>query len=351
MPTELPIAAAPTSAPSPTSTIATATAPGTAGVDASLANADLQAETQTFMAMLSQLLDEGAVVVAAPTQALQTTQKSDATETETTPGEVLGAAPVDDSLLSLLIPAQAPVAPAGTSAPTANTLDAARRPAMDSLPLMAANAATLQKAVGKAAAETSKVTMEFQTTLSAQAADALLTGADKALAETDMESPLLATDTTGRATASQTLQSAAGHALPRTQLPMESRVGTPAWADELAAKATFVHERGMQSASLRLSPEHLGPMEIQISVQDDKASVWFGAAHAETRAALEQALPRLREMLSSQGLMLSDAGVFREPPRDQARAYTAVRSDAAAPEVDEREVVIGKRNVLLDAYA
>jgi flagellar hook-length control protein FliK len=141
------------------------------------------------------------------------------------------------------------------------------------------------------------------------------------------------------------------HGAARAQLAIDARVGTPMFADELAAKATFIHERGLQSASLRLSPEHLGPMEIQITIKDDKASVWFGAAHAETRAALEQALPRLREMLGSQGLSLSDAGVFREPPRDQARAYVATRADGVVTETDQREIVIRNRSGLLDAYA
>ena len=77
-------------------------------------------------------------------------------------------------------------------------------------------------------------------------------------------------------------------------------------------------EQGKHTASLRLSPEHLGPLEIQISMNDDQASVYFGAANADTRAALENALPKLREMFASQGLSLTDAGVHREPPRQQA---------------------------------
>jgi flagellar hook-length control protein FliK len=96
---------------------------------------------------------------------------------------------------------------------------------------------------------------------------------------------------------------------------LKSSVGSEAWTDELGGQLTWMTHRGLESGSLRVSPEHLGPVEVQISVQNGDASVWFGAHHPDTRAALEQALPRLREMFASQGLTLTDSGVSRESPR------------------------------------
>ena len=101
--------------------------------------------------------------------------------------------------------------------------------------------------------------------------------------------------------------------------PIHVPVGNAQWADELGARLTTMTEQGRHAASLRLSPEHLGPLEVRISIQDDQASVWFGAAHADTRAAIEHALPRLREMFAAQGMSLADAGVFREAPREQPK--------------------------------
>lgn len=97
---------------------------------------------------------------------------------------------------------------------------------------------------------------------------------------------------------------------------LRSPLGTPAWRDELGTQLTWMANSGRDAASLRLSPDHLGPLEVRISVRDGTASVWFGAANADTRSALEQSLPRLREMFASQGLVLADAGVFRDAPRD-----------------------------------
>jgi flagellar hook-length control protein FliK len=96
---------------------------------------------------------------------------------------------------------------------------------------------------------------------------------------------------------------------------LKSSVGSAAWTDELGGQLTWMTHKGLESGSLRLSPEHLGPVEVRIAVQNGDASVWFGANHPDTRAALEQALPRLREMFANQGLTLTDSGVSRESPR------------------------------------
>jgi flagellar hook-length control protein FliK len=100
---------------------------------------------------------------------------------------------------------------------------------------------------------------------------------------------------------------------------IDAPVGSPAFNDELGGKITWLANQGIQSASVQLSPEHLGPVSVHISVQAGSASVSFNAAHADTRAALEQALPRLREMFATNGLTLADANVSHQSPRGQAQ--------------------------------
>jgi len=103
------------------------------------------------------------------------------------------------------------------------------------------------------------------------------------------------------------------------QAQMHAPVGTNGWSDELGVRLTLMAHTGIGSASLRLTPESLGPLEVRIAVRDSTASVWFGAQHPDTRVALEQALPRLRELFAAQGLNLTDAGVSREPPGETQR--------------------------------
>ena len=130
-------------------------------------------------------------------------------------------------------------------------------------------------------------------------------------------------------------------------------VGSAAWADEIGSRLTMMADQGKQTASLRLSPEHLGPLEIRIAIRDDQASVWFGAAHADTRAAIEHALPRLRELFESQGMSLADAGVHHEAPREHA-APDGQSSASTASSRDEEPLTPALLKLqlgLIDAYA
>jgi flagellar hook-length control protein FliK len=142
--------------------------------------------------------------------------------------------------------------------------------------------------------------------------------------------------------------------VPAHRSDLRSPVGTSAWADELGGKVTWMARQGLESASLKLSPEHLGPVEVHISVENGATSVIFGAAQADTRAALEQALPRLREMFAGQGLTLADAGVSREPPRQQNRPAPVGAISGVSPVSEETTSVSATTAVrlgLLDTYA
>jgi flagellar hook-length control protein FliK len=97
---------------------------------------------------------------------------------------------------------------------------------------------------------------------------------------------------------------------------IQAPVGSPAWKDELGTQHTWMDLNGREAASLKLSPEHLGPLDIRISMREGEATVYFGAVNPDTRSALEQSLPRLRELFASQGLVLADAGVSRDAPRN-----------------------------------
>jgi flagellar hook-length control protein FliK len=140
-------------------------------------------------------------------------------------------------------------------------------------------------------------------------------------------------------------------------MTVSSPVGSSAWTDEVGAKVTWMAHQGIESASLQLSPEHLGPLQVTISVRDGQASVWFGAAQPDTRTALQQSLPQLRELFASQGLNLADAGVSRESPRGQDRqksgraaapaaGVTAVNLDTSAG-----HAIVTGRLGLVDTYA
>ena len=137
-----------------------------------------------------------------------------------------------------------------------------------------------------------------------------------------------------------------------------NRVGTAQWNDEIAARLTLMIDRGEHVATLKLSPEHLGPLEVRVTVREGDATVWFGAAHADTRTALESAMPRLRELLGTSGLSLTSAGVSGEPPRDTHRGHSSSKAErgsrdehvASDSSRDSRSVGVATIR-MLDLYA
>lgn len=88
-----------------------------------------------------------------------------------------------------------------------------------------------------------------------------------------------------------------------------ARVGTPAWDNQVAQKIVWMVGGEEQSASLTLNPPDLGPMQVVLSVTNDMASVTFSSNQMEVRQALEDAMPKLREMMSENGIALGNATV------------------------------------------
>ncbi|RMG33047.1 MAG: flagellar hook-length control protein FliK [Gammaproteobacteria bacterium] len=92
-------------------------------------------------------------------------------------------------------------------------------------------------------------------------------------------------------------------------MPVPQRVGEAGWGGAIGERLVWMVKGEMQRAELKLTPPNLGPLEIRLTVNDDKASVSFVSHHAAVRDAIEAALPRLREMLAQDALQLVRADV------------------------------------------
>lgn len=93
-------------------------------------------------------------------------------------------------------------------------------------------------------------------------------------------------------------------------------IGTPvrdsAWGEQLSERVVLMASNQFKTAEIRLTPAELGPLRVQVSVDDGAANVTFHSQHAVTREAIEQAMPRLREMLAENGLSLGQADVSEQ---------------------------------------
>jgi len=127
------------------------------------------------------------------------------------------------------------------------------------------------------------------------------------------------------ATASlQPAQTAAGESKPAAELAARRepqslphlKLATPEAPVQLHQKVNLMLTDQLQQAEIQLDPLGLGKMKIQIQIQLDassQASVHFVVQHGQTREMLEQAMPRLRDMLAGQGIQLGQTLVQQQP--------------------------------------
>ncbi len=99
--------------------------------------------------------------------------------------------------------------------------------------------------------------------------------------------------------------------------------GEKGWDQAIGERILWMTGREVQSASVRIRPPNLGPLHIQLSIQNDQASVNFTAQHGIVKEALEAAIPRLREMLADSGIQLVNV--------DVSQRESSARSDLSDP--------------------
>lgn len=107
------------------------------------------------------------------------------------------------------------------------------------------------------------------------------------------------------------------------QVVVSTPMGSRAWANDFNQSITWLASQHEQSAQLHLNPPNLGPLDVVLNVSDGQATALFTSPHAAVREAVEQALPRLREMLADSGITLGNATVSDQPPREQLANFSS----------------------------
>ncbi|MEB6639879.1 flagellar hook-length control protein FliK [Aeromonas caviae] len=96
------------------------------------------------------------------------------------------------------------------------------------------------------------------------------------------------------------------------------KLATPEAPEQLHHKVNLMLADKLQQAEIQLDPLGLGKMKIQIQMDaSSQASVHFVVQHGQTREMLEQAMPRLRDMLAGQGIQLGQT-VVQQQAQQQA---------------------------------
>ncbi|MUG30216.1 flagellar hook-length control protein FliK [Aeromonas salmonicida] len=101
------------------------------------------------------------------------------------------------------------------------------------------------------------------------------------------------------------------------------KLASPEAPVQLHQKVNLMLTDKLQQAEIQLDPLGLGKMKIQIQMgADNQANVHFVVQHGQTREMLEQAMPRLRDMLAGQGIQLGQT-LVQQQPQQQSQGQSA----------------------------
>ena len=86
-------------------------------------------------------------------------------------------------------------------------------------------------------------------------------------------------------------------------------VGSPEWQQSLSQHLATFTRNGIHHAEIRLHPEELGALQINVRMQQEHAQLHIVSDHPHVRQALEAALPQLRAALAESGVQLGQTNV------------------------------------------
>lgn len=106
----------------------------------------------------------------------------------------------------------------------------------------------------------------------------------------------------------------------REQIQQKLEMQQEKVAPALGQRLMMMVNNKLQTAEIKLDPPELGSMMVRIQVHNDQAQLHVVAQQPHTREMLEQAMPRLRELMQEQGLQLTDAQVGRQDQQENGSA-------------------------------
>jgi flagellar hook-length control protein FliK len=121
------------------------------------------------------------------------------------------------------------------------------------------------------------------------------------------------------------------------------------WPQQFGERIAWMAKADVQSAQININPPELGPIQITLNLSGDQAKLSFASPHLEVRQTIENALPQLKEMLSSSGISLGQANVganLQQQPREPSFQNTNGRQNT-----DENAILSGSEVALAKGSA
>lgn len=153
--------------------------------------------------------------------------------------------------------------------------------------------------------------------------------------------------------ASPARQAAAAAAAQPLAMPADPDAG---FDDDFGARIGWLADQRIGHAQIRVSPEHVGPIDVRLHLDGTRVNAEFSSANADVRQALEASVGKLRDMLNQQGLQLghTDVGSGQSGSGDRGQAGPSAGISSGEDAFGDATVLppaFTTRRGLLDEYA
>lgn len=315
-------------------------AKGPPGVD----SRDAAADAPSF----DRMLDDGAAASATPEES-GTTAEPAAGDSGTTaptaePAPPPGAAPstaLPDQLLAML----GALAPSAAVPTAAAPQGGGAMPAGDATPPLAATLPGLAATPGTAAAAPE-----------ALPAEAARPDFAAALADARGEATTAAPDAPAGLFAPAPVAGPQASARPVAAVPLLDPVAMPAdpaagLDDAFGSRIVWMAEQRVGHADIRVTPAHLGTIEVRVQLDGSQVRAEFFSAQADVRQALEAGIGRLRDQLGQHGLQLAQADVGQQRSGNPSQEPGTRHGDGEPVEPSAPAPIVVRARRLLDEIA
>lgn len=103
---------------------------------------------------------------------------------------------------------------------------------------------------------------------------------------------------------------------PASAPPVTVPIDAPDWGDHLGHSVSWAVDQKLTHAQIALNPQHLGPLEIRLSLVDGTANVAFSTHNAAASQALHASTGQLRDMLGQAGFTQVNVDISQQSGRE-----------------------------------
>jgi len=128
-------------------------------------------------------------------------------------------------------------------------------------------------------------------------------------------------------------------------------IAKPEGHQQLAEKVRWMVNTKNLVAEIRLDPAELGSVHVKVAMSGESATVSFLVQSPQARDAVDNATPRLREMLAEKGIELGQSSVRQESDGQQGQgdgelAKQGCRSNGEAEDIEVPEKVLAQQKIV-----